>query len=277
MVRRVAYLAVPALVLLSVVLAGCASLHFGERREAWRTAAEQACMASRPFRRDDYISQLRPIREERVCGLTKPLSVVALNDGTVVIGPTATIGCPMAVALEAWLSGSVQQAAWYRLGSQVVEIHQISSYACRGRNGVVGAELSEHAFGNALDIASFELADGRIISVEDDWSGGTQAERDFLREILATACQYFTTVLGPGVAYHYDHFHLDLARHNSSGTSHYCRPQVSVPPLRTVDVPVVPVTAPFAFADEAQAATIIDPAALEGTEAIGALIQALNE
>lgn len=277
MTRRVAYLAVPALVVLSVVLSACASLHFGERREAWRTEAERACMATRPFRRDNFIDQLRPIREERVCGLTQPLSVAAFNDGTVEVGPVATIGCPMAVALEQWLADSVQYAAWYRLGTQVVAIHQMSSYACRGRNGVVGARLSEHAFGNALDIGSFEMADGRIVSVQDDWSGGTQGERDFLREVLATACQYFNTVLGPGVDYHSDHFHLDLAHHNSAGTSRYCRPDVSVPPYQTAEAPLgQTVIAPFAFADEERAATIIDPAALGAAEGIGDLIGALT-
>lgn len=273
MSRRVAYLAVPALVVLSTVLSSCALFKF-ERRAEWRGDAEQACMAARPFRRDNFIEQLRPIREELVCGLSKPLSVAALNDGTIVVGPTATIGCPMAVALEQWLEGSVQQAAWTRLGSQVIGIHQLSSYACRGRNGVVGAELSEHAFGNALDIASFELADGRIVSVEDDWSRGTQAERDFLREILATSCQYFNTVLGPGVEYHYDHFHLDLAHHNSAGTSRYCRPQISVPPMRAAEAPGELIV-PFAFADETLGATIIDPEAVGAMGAISDLIEAL--
>ncbi|MHA1559311.1 MAG: extensin-like domain-containing protein [Alphaproteobacteria bacterium] len=273
MARRVAYLAVPALVVLSTVLSSCALFSF-ERRAEWRGDAEQACMAARPFRRDNFIEQLRPIREDLACGMSKPLSVAALNDGTIVVGPTATIGCPMAVALEQWLEGSVQQAAWTRLGSQVVGIHQLSSYACRGRNGVVGADLSEHAFGNALDIASFELADGRVVSVEDDWSRGTQAERDFLREILATACQYFNTVLGPGVEFHYDHFHVDLAHHNAAGTSRYCRPQISVPPMRTADTSGE-VIAPLAFADETLAATVIEPAALDAGQAIGDLIGAL--
>ena len=35
------------------------------------------------------------------------------------------------------------------------------NYACRSRNNVRGARLSEHAFGNALDVAGFKLANGR--------------------------------------------------------------------------------------------------------------------
>ena len=32
-----------------------------------------------------------------------------------------------------------------------------------------GAQLSEHAFGNAIDVSGFKLADGREISVVRDW------------------------------------------------------------------------------------------------------------
>ena len=46
---------------------------------------------------------------------------------------------------------------WF--GARVVEIKQISAYSCRGMNGNANAHISEHAFGNALDIASFTLAD----------------------------------------------------------------------------------------------------------------------
>jgi hypothetical protein len=189
-------------------------------------------MLSRPFRRDDYITPTDSIRENRVCGLREPLAVAALNDGTVVVGPTATIGCPMTLALEQWIAGAVQPSAIARLGSPVVSIEQISAYACRGSNGQPNTELSEHAFGNALDIASFQLADGRVVSVEGDWHRGTQAEQDFLREIHGAACQYFNTVLGPGVDFHDDHFHFDLAHHNEAGTSRYCRPTPVAPPMR---------------------------------------------
>ena len=248
MFRRVAYLAVPALLLAG--LGGCGlSIFSFEKREAWRADAEQICMASRPFRRDAYITQTRAIRDYGVCGMEKPLEVAALGDGTVVVGPTATIGCPLTTALEQWLAASVQPAAVARLGAPVVAVRQLSSYACRTRNNQVGAELSEHAFGNALDVAAFQLADGRVITVEDHWYGGSEEEKDFLREIHATACQYFKTVLGPGVEYHGDHFHLDLAHHDSAGTSVYCRPTPVMPPLRQFNLPVAEAGVPIGPAE----------------------------
>jgi hypothetical protein len=140
----------------------------------------------------------------------------------------------MVAALEQWLAGSVQPAAIARFGSQVVAIKQMSAYACRSRNNQRGARLSEHAFGNALDVGAFQLADGRVVTVKAGWRGAPE-ERAFLLQVHAEACKYFTTVLGPGVANHSDHFHLDLAHHGRSGTSRYCRPTPTLPPPPTYD------------------------------------------
>ena len=53
--------------------------------------------------------------------------------------------------------------------------------------------------------------------------GAACQERGFLRDVHASACQQFTTVLGPGSnVYHYDHLHVDLMR-RSSGRS-ICNP-----------------------------------------------------
>lgn len=137
------------------------------------------------------------------------------NVGPVAIKPTATLACPIVSALEGWLTNSVQPAAQRWLGSPVAEIKQISAYSCRGMNGNPNAHISEHAFGNALDIAAFTLADGRRISVKDGWKGLPE-EQGFLRDIQGAACQQFNTVLAPGSnVYHYDHIHVDLMRRSS--------------------------------------------------------------
>ena len=82
-------------------------------------------------------------------------------------------------------------------------------------NGQPGARISEHAFGNALDIAAFVLADGRRVTVKDGWRGSPE-EQGFLRDVQAAACEQFTTVLAPGSNhFHYDHIHVDLMRRSS--------------------------------------------------------------
>lgn len=135
--------------------------------------------------------------------------------GPVVMKPTATLACPMVSALDRWLADSVQPAAMRWFGTRVAEIKQISAYSCRGMNGNSRARISEHAFGNALDIAAFTLADGRRVTVKNGWKGMPE-EQGFLRDIQAAACQQFNTVLAPGSnIYHYDHIHIDLMRRKS--------------------------------------------------------------
>src|SRR5262249_46591899 len=78
------------------------------------------------------------------------------------------------------------------------------------------------AFGNALDIAAFTLADGRRITVKDGWHGLPE-EQGFLRDVEGAACQQFNTVLAPGSnVYHYDHIHVDLMRR--AGRHLICEP-----------------------------------------------------
>jgi hypothetical protein len=131
------------------------------------------------------------------------------------IRPAATLACPIVSALDRWFAASVQPAARKWFNQPVVEIKQISAYSCRGMNGQPGARISEHAFGNALDIAAFVLADGRRITVKDGWRGSAE-EQGFLRDVQAAACDQFTTVLAPGSnQFHYDHIHVDLMRRGS--------------------------------------------------------------
>jgi hypothetical protein len=141
---------------------------------------------------------------------------------SVSVSPPATLACPIVSRLDRWIAGSVQPAAMRWFGQPVVEVRQISAYSCRGMNGNPNARISEHAFGNALDIAAFTLADGRKLTVKSGWSGRPE-EQGFLRDVQAAACNQFTTVLAPGSnAYHYDHIHVDLMRR--SGGRHACDP-----------------------------------------------------
>jgi len=142
--------------------------------------------------------------------------------GQVSMKPAATLACPIVSALDRWLSDSVQPAAMRWFGVRVVEIRQISAYSCRGMNGNPHAHISEHAFGNALDIAAFTLADGRRITVKTGWRGMPE-EQGFLRDVQGAACQQFNTVLAPGSnAHHEDHIHVDLMRRTSRRT--ICQP-----------------------------------------------------
>ncbi|MDB5570079.1 MAG: hypothetical protein JWN93_1262 [Hyphomicrobiales bacterium] len=246
MARSVLPLAVVAGVL--ATLPGC-GLFDRPQRPAWREAAEKACMARRTVRASAYVQPAREIDGPGICGLTQPFRVAALSNGRVAINAQATLGCPVTEALEAWLDNVVQPAAQARFGQPVTQIDSMGGYGCRPINNQRGASLSEHSFGNALDVGGFRLADGRKITVVQGWTRGDEQEKAFLREAHSGACEYFTTVLGPGSnALHYNHLHVDLAMHGntSTGPRRYCRPVIKeiAPPPRRDDLPDPPMLEP---------------------------------
>ncbi len=230
---------------LLLVLTACARISF-EEREPWRREAEVSCLNSGAVKEGPSVAILKAIEGPGVCGTDYPLRVAALGEPAVTsfaeeaaplqtavqvapeysrsagltarataVTPAATLACPMVSALDRFFSETMQPAAIRWFGQPVVTVRQISAYSCRGMNDNPFARISEHAFGNALDIAAFTLADGHTITVKNGWRG-TPAEQGFLHDVEEGACAMFTTVLAPGSnAYHEDHMHLDLMRRQS--------------------------------------------------------------
>ncbi|MBI3703081.1 MAG: extensin family protein [Rhizobiales bacterium] len=166
-----------------------------------------------PRQQPRALPQLGPMRGPRTTAAIGPAAVT----------PPATLACPLVSALDRWVSEGVQPAALRWFGAQVSEIKQISAYSCRSMVGAGTSHISEHAYGNALDIAGFVLADGRKITVKNGWRG-TPEEQGFLHDVQLAACNTFSTVLAPGYnAAHYDHIHVDLMRRSSG--RHPCRPE----------------------------------------------------
>ncbi|WP_299309516.1 extensin family protein [uncultured Croceicoccus sp.] len=132
--------------------------------------------------------------------------------------------CAVQAAMAWWLDKSVQPMAEELLNSRVARIEQLGTYSCRRVNGADTGRWSEHATGNAIDIAAFVLNDGRRISVQGDWwtgAGTPDAEGAFLAAVRDGACDAFGTVLSPDYnALHADHFHLDQA---PRGFGSFCR------------------------------------------------------
>lgn len=147
------------------------------------------------------------------CSIPYPLVLKSLGK-SIAIGPATELNCPMAEAAARFAANVIQPAAKAEFGADLKSINQASAFVCRPRHGT--RKLSEHAFGNALDIASFTLSDGRKIEV-----GPTPPEKDakFLNAVRKAACGPFKTVLGPGAdPDHALHFHLDLEPRRHGGT-----------------------------------------------------------
>ncbi|MGV6813055.1 MAG: extensin-like domain-containing protein [Brevirhabdus sp.] len=160
---------------------------------------------------------MSPIRGRLAgCGIARPVLVSEVAG--VPLSRPATINCEAAKSLADWVERGVKPTVG-RYGGGVTQIKVVASYSCRTRNNKPGAKLSEHAKGNAVDVAAFLLKNGDTISVLDDWR--TRRKGAMLKKMHKAACGPFGTLLGPDAdRYHQDHFHMDVARYRGGA---YCR------------------------------------------------------
>jgi hypothetical protein len=147
---------------------------------------------------------------------TVQLARLGSDDGALAVTNLGPVTCELASRFAAWARFGVDRAARQILGSALVRIETMGSFSCRNVAGT--ARRSAHATAEAIDVAAFVLADGRRIAVREGWSGGSPAEREFLRLIHTSACRRFGTVLGPAYNQaHADHLHVEL------GGGGFCR------------------------------------------------------
>jgi hypothetical protein len=132
--------------------------------------------------------------------------IVLPNHSEIAVEPPATLRCEMAEALVSFVRQDLAPAA-ATMGASLSAIENYDSYDCRGRNRQVGAKMSEHGLGNALDIRSIRLKNGRVVHPTD-----TDAPHPFRVAVKTAICNRFNTVLGPGSdGFHEDHIHMDIA------------------------------------------------------------------
>ncbi|MEM7721911.1 MAG: extensin family protein [Pseudomonadota bacterium] len=150
------------------------------------------------------------------CGIAEPVRLREVNG--IRLTQPATVNCRTAEALQTWVEDSVVPTVGRR-GGGVDNLRVVASYACRTRNHRPGARLSEHATGNAIDIAGIGLANGRELTVSGGWRN--RQDGRLLQQMHRGACGPFGTVLGPNSdRFHQDHFHFDVASYRSGP---FCR------------------------------------------------------
>jgi hypothetical protein len=157
---------------------------------------------------DNYPAEAEPTG----CSIPYPLVLKSLGT-TIGLTPQAEMNCATAEAAARFARDVISPAAQDVFGQPLKSITHASAYVCRPRNGT--RKLSEHAFGNALDISSFTLSDGTTVAVEL-----TPPEKNgiFVDKVRRAACGPFKTVLGPGAPDHSEHLHFDLAPRRHGGT-----------------------------------------------------------
>jgi len=160
------------------------------------------------------------VSDGKACGIENPILLNGLP-GDLKVEPKATVRCDTALQLARWMEGSVKPSLEAAMpGETITEVAQASAYVCKNRNGAENGRISEHAFGNAIDIAGFTLKSGKTITIRPA-DKDSSLEGAFQRAITEAACLYFTTVLDPGSdAAHQNHLHLDVKERR--GGYRYC-------------------------------------------------------
>ena len=166
------------------------------------------------------------------------LDAVLLADRTrIEVKPSPVLRCEMAESLAAWIRDEAAPRL-NAIGAVLRSVDNYDDFECRGRNRVFGAKISEHGMGNAVDVRSFLLADGRVVGLTD-----MTVVKDLRVALRASACQRFTTVLGPGADGHHEgHIHLDLAERRQG--YRICAWDVREPPVEVAEVVPLPTPRP---------------------------------
>jgi hypothetical protein len=150
------------------------------------------------------------------CGISAPVRLSAASG--VALDPPATVACATGHALAEWLKDG-PAAGFAARGQRLEAVTVVDAYSCRNRNRAARGKRSEHAFGRAVDIGAFRLADGAVLTVLDGWTSPRWSA--LLRQVHDAGCGPFGTVLGPDAnPLHADHLHLDVAKRRSGP---YCR------------------------------------------------------
>jgi len=151
------------------------------------------------------------------CTVQNPVNLrsVTVKGNTIDLPEAPLLNCKFALQFSKWLSESGAPILAAQMNSPVERISTGPGFECRGRNGDGTAKISEHGYGNAVDMTTFRLRNGKTLNVGDS---------TLLPGVRASGCGYFTTVLGPGAnAAHSAHLHFDMGAHGKSGNYRICQ------------------------------------------------------
>jgi hypothetical protein len=160
------------------------------------------------------------------CKIAESLVLISVKDMARSGNPIAfpdrpLLSCEMAERLAEFSVANAAPLARSTYKTSVASIATGPGYECRPRNRQVGAKISSHGQGNAIDIATINLDDGRVISIEKP--NGVETVK-FLTALRFSACAAFNTVLGPGSDdAHANHIHIDIEPRGKSGNSKFCQ------------------------------------------------------
>lgn len=169
--------------------------------------SDQQCLAELDRLGVQYQVEPQSASTSRACLVRNPIRVSA---ATAPFSRPAVAACDFVVKFDEFEREVIRPLAKRTFGSDIKTVVHYGAYSCRPTHA--GRE-SEHAHGLAMDIAGFELTDGTMISVKQEWTRRGKG-RDFLHAVATQACHYFNEVLDPDSDRdHVDHIHVDLGRY----------------------------------------------------------------
>jgi len=162
--------------------------------------------------------------KNEACVIDSPVQLQSLRLGDtdleVAFPDHPVLACSFAERFGGWVRDLA--APW--MAARISPLRAVRTgpgFVCRNRNHQIGGKLSAHASGLAVDIASFELANGEVLSIAE---AKDEKKIAVLATLRTAACGWFTTILGPGSdAAHATHWHLDIERHGSSDRYRICQ------------------------------------------------------
>ena len=181
-----------------------------------------ACLAKLTAAGASAEATAAPASSVEGCGIDAPvrLSSLTVDGGAVSLPERPLLACEFAAVLADYVRLIVAPLGQAMLHAKVTAIETGPGYECRTQDRIAGAKISAHAKGLAVDFVAIGMADKRRVLVERQTSA---EEASYLHAVRRAACGWFTTVLGPGSdAFHASNMHLDVARHDPSGSYRIC-------------------------------------------------------
>jgi hypothetical protein len=189
-------------------------------------AIDQACLDRLDAAGIEFESITLPPASKAGCAIDTPVRLKAIKLAprwrtSIRLPDEPTLSCRFGERFGHWLRDLVAPLIAGELAVELKSVHTGPGYECRNRNRAEAGKISAHASGLAADVASFELANGRTLTVKPD---GDEHMRATFAAIRVAACGWFMTVLGPGSdAAHADHMHVDIMQHGSSDRYRICQ------------------------------------------------------
>ena len=161
----------------------------------------------------DYTTRSPSTHPNLDCTIDHPVRVSSPINGVDYLYYNADAPTPMSMGAE--LAFSLHRLSEVLKEYNIVQVLHIGTFNCRVISGT--STLSQHSFGEAIDIYGFVDDQGRRLILEEDWEHDTTTPMNYEAQVLYEISQrmyddfIFNIILTPNYnAGHDNHFHVDL-------------------------------------------------------------------